>query len=133
MVRIHPRDKDAQTKLTEIDKELRPPGLPQGHRDPTRASPPARRSTCNSMDVDDAYDGPRLSEDGKVTEAFVRQLTEHFKRRRRSLHRKLRVSRCCMADPAPAARATLPGARRRAGRQGTSPCAATCTASTTTC
>ena len=86
VVRIHPRDKDAQSKLTEIDKELRRQAFLKAIES-DKGKPASETVDLKAMEVDDSYDGPRLTEEGKVTAAFVSQLTEHF-RGQKKLHRR---------------------------------------------
>ena len=86
VVKIHPRDKDAQSKLSEIDKELRKAAFLKAIES-EKGKPASETVDLRSIDVEAAYDGPRLSDDGQVTEEFVKQLTTHFQQQKK-LHRK---------------------------------------------
>ena len=86
MVRIHPRDKDAQTKLTEIDKELRRAAFLKAIES-DRTKPASELVDLATMEVDASYDGPRLADDGRVTERFVRELSEHFQAQKKLARR----------------------------------------------
>ena len=86
VVRIHPRDKDAQSKLTEIDKELRRVAFLKAIES-EKGKPASETVDLSTIDVEAGYDGPRLTDEGKVTAEFVRELTEHFRGQKR-LHRK---------------------------------------------
>ena len=86
VVRIHPRDKDAQAKLTEIDKEMRKQAFLKAIES-EKSRPASETVDLRTMEVPDDYDGPRLPDDGRVTEAFVSALREHFRLQKR-LHRR---------------------------------------------
>ena len=85
VVRIHPRDKDAQAKLSEIEKELRRQAFLKAIE--SEKGKPASETVgqeVKEMVVDESYDGPRLVEGdglGKVTVdvEFIKKLMEHFK------------------------------------------------------
>ena len=85
VVRIHPRDKDAQAKLTDIDKELRRQAFLKAIE--SEKGKPVSETVgeeVKEMTVEESYDGPRLVEGdalGKVNvnAEFVTKLMEYFK------------------------------------------------------
>ena len=86
VVRIHPRDKDAQAKLSDIDKELRRQAFLKAIES-EKGKPVSETigEEVKEMTVEEAYDGPRLKEEegvlGRVTvdAAFIKALLEHFR------------------------------------------------------
>ncbi|CAN8074428.1 unnamed protein product [Agarophyton chilense] len=82
-----PENKDTAAKLKECEKRIKEAAFAKAIE-----SDSLRVRVCDtidvaSMQVPDSYDGPRISEDGQITEKFVHDLIECF-RNQKSLHVK---------------------------------------------
>ncbi len=86
-----PRDADAKRNLGECDKRIRENAfaraIESGHDMRVCVS---ETIDVNSFTVSDDYSGPRLPDDGTVTQEFVTELMEHFKNQKR-LHIKYAI------------------------------------------
>lgn len=86
-----PRDVDSKRNLAECDKRIRENAFAQAIEsgDDMRVCV-SESIDVNSFTVNDDYTGPRLPDDGTVTEKFVTELMEHFKNQK-SLHLKYAI------------------------------------------
>ena len=85
--KVRPNDKDAKTKMTECRKIVQQYAFNKAIAVEEKSSAVADTIDVDSMTVEDKYDGPRLSDDNKITVEFVTQLLEHY-RDQKLLHRK---------------------------------------------
>lgn len=86
-----PRDADAKRNLAECDKRIRESAFARA----IESGEDARVCVSESIDVssitvNEDYSGPRLPDDGTVTQEFVTELMEHFKNQKR-LHLKYAI------------------------------------------
>ncbi|KAI0565127.1 Protein-serine/threonine phosphatase [Gracilaria domingensis] len=82
-----PENKDTVAKLKECDKRIKEAAFARAIE-----SDSLRVRVCDTIDitsiqVPDSYDGPRIQHDGEITEQFVRDLIECFRKQQR-LHVK---------------------------------------------
>lgn len=78
-----PNDKDARTKLQECQREIK--RLQFAEAIASEASIPASErfaKTVGQMDVPVTYEGPKLPEDGTVTQEFVGEMMNYFKKQK---------------------------------------------------
>ncbi|CDF36393.1 unnamed protein product [Chondrus crispus] len=91
IIKMLPGDKDALLKLKECDKRIREIAFAKAIE-----SDSLRVSVCDTVDVatitvDDSYSGPRIQDDGVVTEDFIHSLVDAFKAQK-TLHLKYAMS-----------------------------------------
>ena len=85
--KVRPNDKDAKAKFTECRKIVQQIAFNKAIAVEEKSASVADNLDIESMAVEDKYDGPRLTEDNKVTVGFLDQLLEHY-RDQKLLHRK---------------------------------------------
>jgi serine/threonine-protein phosphatase 5 len=90
VVRVHPKDKDAQQKLTECQKIVKRIAFEKAI-----AVDDKKQSAFDAIDIEvlhktkieSDYKGPKLDESNKITVEFVQDLLEHY-RNQKVLHKK---------------------------------------------
>lgn len=84
VIRMNPKDPDAQKKFKECQKAFR---LEQFAKaiEGEKSKPASERVQVESIQVEESYDGPRLN--GPITLEFVQEMMNHFKAQKR-LHKR---------------------------------------------
>jgi len=84
--KLRPNDRDARTKLRECEKAAKQLAFASAIESADDQKVSATLDVANIL-VDAAYDGPRLGDDGIVTDAFIDAMMERF-RDQKLIHKK---------------------------------------------
>lgn len=90
IVKLLPADKDSALKLKECEKRIREIAFAKAIEGDSTRVPISDTIDIESITVEESYSGPRLEDDGVVTEDFITKMMDAF-RKQETLHIKYAI------------------------------------------